>query len=595
MEIIDNTKDPACPYRYTPIPVFRTTYEQQAYLAEEKRRWLEGYNGLTGKHYFYLSQCKIKHGTSGAFIRPYFRDVDMWMFEAIDKAISMNYDLGIIKRREIGLTSVGAGCLPNYYMRVYPGSTSIMTSCDKPRIFRAFEDKTAIVYDNLHDDIKPIEVRRNQTKESVYLKTRMKVRLDSGEIEVRESDIFCSETVKNPSAFSSIRCKYGFYDEFPLHTNRENLLSSSRSCFMEGTKRTGFLLWGGTVEEGIKNETLTELKKIIADSKNSETLIFFVEAWMGLQEFMSPNGWSNKEKGVEWVEKKREQLLKLDSKVEYLAFKKNYPLTIDEAVEIGNDGTLPPEVVAKLNEQQKRIMNEPPPITNYDIEGGIAKPNPIKGKFVILAHPQKGFTYIAGTDPIPFGDNNLSDGSDYAIAIKCRETDTYVAYYMERNMNSDLVVSNSIALQDYYFGAKTMLEMNMGGVTLKTYEDLGRKDLLADKPSSLGIKFANAKNTKGYFKNDKMAQMGNNLLIKYLIHHSDNIWFMKLIEELGKYLVGNTDLLDAVIGCEIYDANMVSKNKKSAAPRTEKEIPVVIRDPITGRTEIKWKKVQISK
>lgn len=594
MEIIDNTKDPACPYRYAPTPIFRTAYEQQSYWAEEKRRWIDGYNGLTGKHYFYLSQCKIKGGTSGSLIRPIFRDVDMWIFEAIEKAISMGYDLGVIKRREVGLTSIGAGCLPNYYMRIMPGSKSIMTSCDKSRVFNAFNDKTAIVYDNMHDDIKPKEVRRNQTKESVYLKTTMRERLNTGEIEVRESEIFCSESVKTPSAFSSVRCAYGFFDEFPLHTNREALLSSSRPCFMESTKRTGFLLWGGTVEHGIKNETLSELRGIVADSKNSKTIIFFAEAWMGLKEFMSPNGWSNKEAGVRWIEDEMERLEKLDSKTELLAFKKNYPLTLENALEMSDEGMFPPEVVAKINEQQKKIMNEPPPITNYDIEGGVAVPNPLKGKFIILSHPQKGYTYISGTDPIPFANNDINDGSEYAICIKCRETDTYVAFYAERNMNSDVVVSNSIRLQEYYFGAKTMLERNVGGVVLEKYKDFGRTDLLADKPSSLGIKFADARMTKGYFKNDKMAQRGNELLIKYLLHHTDTIFFKRLLDELAEYLIKNTDLLDAVVACEIYDANIVRKNKSVMAPRTEKEIPVVIRDPTTGRTEIKWKKVQIS-
>jgi len=593
MEIIDNTKDKPCPYKFVPTPVFMNPYDEQKYWDEENRRWREGFNGLTGKHYFYLSQCKIKSGTDGSLIRPVFRDVDMWVFEAIDKAISMQYDLGVIKRREFGLTSIGAGCLPNYFMRLYPGSTSIITSCDKPRIFAAFNDKTAIVYDNLYDKIRPKEVNRNQTKDHVYLKTKMKVRNTEGELEVRESEIYCSETVMKPSAFSSKRCIYGFYDEFPLHEKREELIASSNACFMQGTERTGFLLWGGTVEHGIKNETLSELRGIVADSKNSKTLIMFIEAWMGLKKFMSPNGWSDKEAGTRWVEQELERLDKLESKTQYLAFKKNYPLRIEDSLEMSDEGMFPPEVVAKINEQQKRIMNEPPPVANYDIESGLAKPSP-KGKFVILSHPQKGYTYIAGTDPIPFANNNINDGSDYAMAIKCRETDTYVAYYAERNMNSDIVVMNSIKLQDYFCGAKTMLERNVGGVVLEKYKDFGRIDLLADKPSSLGIKFSDAKITKGYYKNDKMAQRGNELLIKYLLHHADTIFFKRMLDELGDYLVKNTDLIDAVLACEIYDANIVRKNAKAVAVRTEKEIPYVIRDS-NGVTRTVWKKVQIQR
>lgn len=593
MTIIDNTKDPACPYRFIPTPVFRTEYERQKYWSEEKQKWREGHSDLTGMHYYYLSQCKIKDA-DGAPTRPIFRDVDMWVFEAIAKGISIEYDVGVIKRREFGLTSIGAGCLPNYFMRVYPGSTSLMTSCDKPRIFRAFEDKTAFVYDRLHDDIRPKEMNRNQTKESVYLKVQIKEKLEDGDIDIRESDFFCSETTKNPNAFSSSRCKYAFFDEFPLHTNRKAVLTSTRPCFMRGTKKNGFLLWGGTVEHGIANETLSELRSIVADSENSRTLIFFVEPWMGLEQFMSPNGWSNKEKGMEWVNREIERYSKMEDKTDLLAFKKNYPRSLEEALEMSDEGIFPQEVVAKINEQNKRLMIEQPPVARYDIEGGVAQINQSKGKFYILSHPEKGKTYIAGTDPIPFSNNDINDGSEYALAIKCRDTDTYVAFYSERNMNADVVTMNSIKLQDYYGGAKTMLERNVGGVILEKYKDFGRyHDLLADKPSSLGIKFSDNRITKGYYKNDKMAQRGNELLIKYLLHHTENIFFKRILEELGDYLIKNTDLIDAIVACEIYDANMVRKNAASIKRPVEREIQVVVRDA-SGKTRIEWKKVSIS-
>ncbi len=235
------------PYTYTPVPNFITIYDKDKYWDLEKKKCLEGYNDLTGKHFFYLSQCKIKDGTSGNLIRPSFRDCDQQLFEAIDLAEKKKFELGVIKRREVGLTSIGGGCLPIYYMRFHPGSLSLITSCDKPRIFRIAEDKTFVVFDNLHKDLASnfIETNRNQTRSNVGLKTSIKVLNDEGNLESRYSEIFCSETVLNPKAFSSARAKYGFFDELMLHPRREELISSSDPCFRQGIEKTGFLLWGG--------------------------------------------------------------------------------------------------------------------------------------------------------------------------------------------------------------------------------------------------------------------------------------------------------------------------------------------------------------
>lgn len=596
LTIIDKIKPKVVPYTFVPTPTFRNTYEKEKYWAGEKVKWVEGIPDITGKHYFYMSQGHIKD-IDGNIFPPWYRDVDQWMFELIDKAEAMEYDAGIIKRREIGLTSIGAGCLPNYTMKVYPGTTSIMTSCDKKRIYKMFFDKTAVFYDGMHKDIRPIKKKRSEREENVNLIVKVRTKLDNGETVTKLSDILCSETVKNPTAFSTVRCKYGFYDEFPLHKNRTKLLASSRPCFMKSEKKAGLLLWGGTVEKGISIETLQALRNIVADAKNSETLIFFVEPWMGF--IMHEGGnYSDKKKGIEHIEKKRERLYKLSDKEEYYAYIKNFPLSLEEALESTATGVFPPEITDKINQQNRIIIQTPPPVANHKLikypEGKIvAKPN-IEGKFIILSQPEKGITYIGGIDPIPFNDANLADGSEHCIAIKDYDHDTYVAYYAERNFSADIIATNSILLQDYYFGAPAMLERNMGGALKEKYKEYGRMELLSDKPMSLGIKFVDKNMVKGWFKNPKTSAKGNEYLIKYLLHHTENIWFERLIKELEEYLTGkNTDLLDAVISCEILDANMTRRNAKKMKVRRVREIPQIVRDPSTGATKIVMKKIYV--
>lgn len=606
---IINNIDPKAPaWVYDPMPKFRTLVERDRYNDFQMKRWIEGYAGLTGRHYFYLQECKIKTGTEGKLIRPIWRDVDQWIFEAIDKAEMMRYNLGVLKRREVGLTSIGAGCLPNYTMKVFPGSSSIITSCDKDRVFAMFNDKTTAVYDNLRESIKPAEHRRNQTKNMAYLQTTLNVKGEEGNEEIASSEIFLSETSHNDEstkAFSSKRAKYGFYDEFPLHTRRQKLLDSSESCFMESTLKTGFLLWGGTVEKGITTETLRALRTIVGDANYSKTYIFMVEFWMGLKEFMI-NGHSDRQKGEEWWEQECERLNKLQDKDPLESFKKNYPKNLEMALESSATGVLPQFIMEILARQRKMILTERPPVSRYRLQrnpqGTVTAIPDNNGLFYILVHPKKGVRYISGTDPIPFNSGALEsesekkddEKSEYAINIKDRDAQQYVAYYAQRSLDSRYIVEQAIMLQDYYYGAKTMMELNAGGVAVREYSDLGRRELLAPKPTAVGIKFTDDKKTsKGFYKNDKVSPTLNKLYINYLKQYGDTVWFMRMIEESEEFLIENTDVLDSMQATELYEDHLVKTEKKSQGDaKRSKQIPVMSRDE-NGKTIQVWKTIYI--
>jgi len=597
ISIINKLKTKAVPYTFIPTPTFKDTYSKQKYWSKEKDKWIDGIPGLTGMHYYYLSQAHIKAGTAGKLIRPWFRDGDQLIFQDIYEAIKIRHDMGVIKRREFGLTSIGAGCLPNYYNRVYPGSISIMTSCDKPRIFKMFDDKTMVVYNNLHKDIRPKTLQKNQRKENVFLKVEIKY-IEDGEIKVTDSQIYCQETTDNPAAFSTVRCVYGFYDEFPLHKKRNELLGSSMACFMEGAKKTGFLLWGGTVEKAVSIETVQALRKMVGDAKGSRTIIHFVPAWMCM--FTDEKGaWTDKQKGIDHINRERDRLSKLSDQTMYLAYVKNYPLTLEEALEASSMSVFPADIVKKINEQNRIIIKSNPPVMDFDLvrlaDNTIkANANPGKGKFVIFAHPEVGVKYISGTDPIPFSSDNLKEGrvSDYCISIKDYTHQTYVAYYAERSLDADYTIDKAILLQDYYFKAKTMLELNHGGVAKAKYKERERMDLLAPRPSSLGIHFVSKKSGVGWFKEGKNTERANELLIKYLYKYTENIWLKRLIEELEMFLSKNTDLLDSVLSCEMYDANLNRLLEKKMQIKTIRQIPQIIRDS-QGKTKVVWKDLRI--
>ena len=222
-----------------------------------------------------------------------------------------------------------------------------------------------------------------------------------------------------------------------------------------------------------------------------------------------------------------------------------------------------------------------------------ANPNPKKGKFTILSHPEPKIEYISGTDPIPFSSDELvgSHLSEYCIVIKDRTHQTYVAYYAERSLNADAVIDSCILLQDYYFAAKTNLEMNHGGVAREKYKEKNRLNLLAPRATVLGA-YSVKKSSYGWFKDARSTETANELFIKYLYKYTNTIWFRRMITELEVFLSENTDLLDAVLSCEMYDANLIRLNKFKTALKKTREIPQIVRDA-QGKTKMVMKKLVV--
>jgi hypothetical protein len=153
-------------------------------------------------------------------------------------------------------------------------------------------------------------------------------------------------------------------------------------------------------------------------------------------------------------------------------------------------------------------------------------------------------------------------------------------------------MSNNINLQDYFNKAKVMIEVNRGGVILDTYRTSGRQDLLAPSPRSLGKTFFSKDRPFGWYKNDHTAERANAYLIEYLRKNFESVYFKEMIEEAKVYIVENTDILDAVVGCEIYHKDLMEKNKKKEdAKPVVKKIPMI--EYINGRAVRVWKEVRI--
>ena len=585
-----------------------TKKEKDLWWGKEGEYWHEGRFGLTGAHYFSLTQATIKDAT-GFRMKPVWRDLDDLIYGAYDQARRTSWDLMVTKRREAGLSLTFGGVIPMWIALTNPGSTSIMTSADKSRLEEMYKDKLRVVYDGLDDYIRPGVVA---TRQAGYLHLG-KLDVKTGRIDGLDSKIITRETVDTPTSLEAFRAMHIFLDEFFLHPKADVVHRSAQASVKKGFVKVAPIVMGGSAGES----SVVGQKKGAELWKNAEAirmLTVFLPGWMGISQApeldakgketgnilnFCPNGISDEKAAREWIMKTRDLYDKMDDKSYLDNFIKQYPLDIQEVFSANAKGALPQDVVTKLNEQERILLANPAPIEKADIQRDVDRkfniiPNK-GGKFSILERFNPAHKYIAGMDPIPFISSKLNDGSENCIAIKDIDVNRYVAYYMERAVDPDIIVTNSINLQDYYGQAKMLVEANRGGVIIDQYKNRGRLDLLARRPSALGKTFLATKEdmkSYGWYKNDHTAERANAYLIDYLRHNWDNIYFPLIIEEAKNYLVDNTDLLDAVVSCEIYHKHVAEKNKVVVMDQpTKRQIPVI--EYINGRAVKTWKEVKL--
>lgn len=214
-----------------------------------------------------------------------------------------------------------------------------------------------------------------------------------------------------------------------------------------------------------------------------------------------------------------------------------------------------------------------------------------QGHFFILNPPRPNRVYIAGKDPIPFGHSQDDEGSEDCMVIKDRDTDEYVAMYLERNMNADYVVGNGILLQEHYNNAVCMIEANRAEVTLRIYEDSQKMHLLANRPTHLGVEYEDKKIKKGWYNNDKTLARANKYLTDFLMKYGEKIRFERMIAELERYPNGNNDIVSAILGCELYDAELGAIEKRVLNRSITQRIVSYITRDSNGMTKRVFEKI----
>lgn len=522
-EIIDNTKDWSAKYVYQPPPDFRLsnhpTLEAQKYYEKQHQIWAEGYyrdgqKVLSGKHYFYIQECWLKTGR-GHFIRPYWKDTDDLVFSTIDECMrdpDHVEDLFILKRREIGMTSMIAGGLSFWFARMFPGTTLNITSADKRKFVRMFEDKIIVAYNRMSPYIMNCTPKNiNRSANNAYLKVGMKEKQPDGSVEDKETEFNLVETSQSDDSvanFSASRTPFMFVDEIFLHPRAIKLIRSARATMMEGTSKFGFFIGGGTCEESVSQDQLKAYRELWDSAEKKGIRTLFLSAWMGLPQ-CSKNGWSDEKAGTEWVLKELEKAEKSGDLEDLISKKKQYPLTTDDVWKLADgDGFFEQDVMELLDYTHEQLCKEP---SNPEYQaklintgGGIVivPDNKPRGKndggFWVIEGPEDGQKYYQEIDGAASGkEDGAEEGSWVASTIYkdiSLKGDHYapVCHYFERPNRLEDGYRNAVTQFRCYdkFGGMihTNYETNAGqGGNFGTYLDaeglfkriMRRKDLTA--------------------------------------------------------------------------------------------------------------------
>lgn len=619
--IIDNTTDWSSKYIYQKPPEFHLDKHPevaiQRYYERQKQIWSEGYfrDGvkiLSGKHYFYLQEVWLKTG-EGDFIRPSWRDSDDLVFTTIDECLEKENkeDLLILKRREIGLTSMIAGGLSFWFAVTYPGATLNLTSADKKRFVRMFEDKIITTYNRMSPyimDCKPKNI--NRSKNDAYLKIGIKKRLENGEVEDRETEfnlIETSQTDDSVANFSSSRTPLMFVDEIFLHPRIHKLLRSAKATMMKGTRKFGFFIGGGTCEDTVTQDELKKYRELWNEATERGIRTLFLPAWMGLEQF-SINGWSDEAKGTEWVLKELERLEGLSDTNDAIAHKKNYPLTTDDIWKISEgDGFFEKDVMDILEYRQNQLIetgkNKEAAVKLINLNGEVrSQPDRTPrgkdtGGFWEINPPQDGQKYYLVIDGAASGKEDGAEEGSWTSATIYKDIslngDHYApcCHYFERPNRLEDAYRNIVTLYRYYHKYEGVVHINYEtaagyGGNFGTYLDaeglykaiMRRKDLTAKgniDVNKLGT--AVDENTKA-----ALTREGNIFLRKHAQYIESRMSIAALLAPKGD----NSDIRSSFL---IFMASIKGWNKPKKVQKVEqfREIPVMVNVNGVNRFQIK--------
>jgi len=587
-------------WRHVPVPEFRTTEEAIKYWNREEKRWNDGFDGMCGMYYKFLTQYKIINRVTGIISAPDYRAVDHEeVFPLIEQTLKDNRDLIAFTQRGFAKSTIFGGFVPLEVAIRYPNSTTIITADTMDNIKVTFEEKLKNQYDNLHPHIRPKmsaswpqfsnktmpviqfteKVKNknsvgwhNQGINSIIRGIDTEAQDGGGKVEGKGAKaVIIDEIFKKKFVASTLSKGMAIVTDRMRKKGSMFLVGSLSSATADGIK-TAIELWDEADIRGIN-------RLFVSAAKVNEEYAEYTEGGLLTGKYISvvdSNGKIDEAKGRECILKIRKALSKLADPNVLIEYILQFPLEVDELLSVHTESWWSPEIIAKQREQKKTVevaiknkdytQCEMPSLVYRDREGNIKHEileNAKQAKIFLFRLPQPNTVYGFGSDPIP-GTTENKDGSDWITGIKNFDTNQYDGYYVNRAYDLEPIIDHLILLQEWYNNAQNLIEKNASGAALAIYRQKNALHLLAKTPKRFRAK--TNRGTEYSLNKDTNKTSLHQLVTSYVNANIYNIYSERFHKEFLDFPYKNTDYMSAMAMCEALHEDYNSKPVRASQP-----------------------------
>lgn len=578
-------------WRFDGIPDFKNADEANRYFDKEQNYWEKGRYGLPGYYYKYLTMSTVRDRYEGFEIPPDYRMVDhQIIFPWINEWQTKKMDAMFITQRGGGKSTIFIGWLPLETAYLWPGCKVIMTSESVNTTNTNFSEKLKVAYEGLNPYYRPDLAAgwpdEKAQKQYIKFAKRGKGKADRGLGSIIES-VETAQTQKSPNKLEGQGAKLVLVDEMYKHPHTDAIRSRGAALVTRGREKVGSMCYIGSLSDPTAKGLENAKDMWLNASKLGISTLFVSAAYFNpYVEMYDDDGnlingkyydctidgnpqYIDVKKATECFKKNRAALEKLPNKKFFYEYILQYPLEINELLEVAQESFWSEEQNYQIQQQGKIVSFavsendytacDRPAFLYRDTQNktvginyGVEKPE--LAKYMIFEEPVAGRTYGIGVDTIPFNTSN-TEGSDHVAAVKCFDTNQYVALYQERSYDANVVATGTILLQLLYNNASALVEKNSIGALKTVYQNFGVLDLLAYTPTRFRPKGYTG--DRGLNKDRNTAEL-RQLVVDYLFGESgaldggslDLMFMRRFFAEYLKFPFDNTDFMDAMAMCE---------------------------------------------
>lgn len=583
----------------------RGSAEYFAFWKEQKNRIINGYKPkggvwIPGNYYFYLNFSKIHGLPIGAkrkkMISPLYRDQDHEYFTEVHNAKYGDgkdnpggYGIIVLKARRKGFSFMNANILLHEWV-CYADSENGL-GAQKEDYVQDFRKKLMMSWSELPPELRSKTLHNNEE----LLMSGYKEKVDGIWVERGLKSMIHFRVMEKPNAFRGTSLNYMVFEEAGEFLKLMRSYQSSEDCFKEGDIFFGTPIIGGT-SNSMEVESDDYMNMCYNAEQYNLKFVFIPSSKVFGSFFDMSTGKSDVEGATKFIEAEAQKRKESGNIASYYSYLQENPLKPEHA--FVRSGSTPFDL-DKINKQIANIRtnNQFNVVQRGRLEWAKNKDGkeifgskPIwvlddgtfdediqdeKFPFEIVEHPIEGVknTEVAAVDPYHVDDeleemkkkeaDKNQKKSEGSMCVYRRFVNTNivgempVAFYTDRPYSKETFYENCLKLAIYY-DCQILVEYNDDGF-LKYFIQHKMTRYLKERPRSADSPWSQAQNKYGIHMKTYQKKLLTELVDEYVKRHWEDIYFLKLLNELAVYGKKNTDRVMSFGMALIHDMDATKK------------------------------------